>query len=600
MAEWLKAADCKSARASVHRFESYPVHHSFCKALQFLYFSVFSANGGRKLLQKLLQKYPKPGCYLMKKVAGYKHLSQRGKGGRFYFRRYVPEYARHVFDGLPQVAISLNTNDIAEARYLLVDQETIFEAKLKRAKLVMSSDPVFRAKHIPSPREMEAQVRIHFAERRMRSKTNHYFELGRSEEAKQQIENLEAFGSDSQRQASVVADGSTLTAEWAAETIIEQCNWDIKINSGAFRRLLSLIDRSQAEASRLELTELKGHPTGVPDEAFSEAMFAADAKQQKQIQDAKPVQLIDIFDAYVTERKPRPRTARSWKRHLDKFVAFVGKSDAKQISQTDVLKWKDHLSGDRGLSAATINDAYLAALKTTLNWAVDNAILEHNVATKARVRSQPKSITRERGLSDEEALLILRATMDNPPSGLSRERAFARRWVPWLCAFSGARVNEITQMRAQDISLTNGIWTMLITPEAGGVKSNKSRIVPLHPQIFGQGFVEELAGKSGPLFYDPKRRLKTSTENTQAMKTGEHIAKWVRNVGVTDRRVQPNHGWRHRFKTVARRVKMDPEIRDVIQGHRHRTEGEAYGDTEIEVLYEAIYLLQCYQVENTD
>ena len=27
VAEWLKAADCKSARASVHRFESYPVHH---------------------------------------------------------------------------------------------------------------------------------------------------------------------------------------------------------------------------------------------------------------------------------------------------------------------------------------------------------------------------------------------------------------------------------------------------------------------------------------------------------------------------------------------------------------------------------------------
>ena len=28
VAEWLKAADCKSARVSVRRFESYPHHHT--------------------------------------------------------------------------------------------------------------------------------------------------------------------------------------------------------------------------------------------------------------------------------------------------------------------------------------------------------------------------------------------------------------------------------------------------------------------------------------------------------------------------------------------------------------------------------------------
>jgi hypothetical protein len=28
VAEWLKAADCKSARVRVRRFESYPLHHT--------------------------------------------------------------------------------------------------------------------------------------------------------------------------------------------------------------------------------------------------------------------------------------------------------------------------------------------------------------------------------------------------------------------------------------------------------------------------------------------------------------------------------------------------------------------------------------------
>ena len=32
VAEWLKAADCKSARGSVRRFESYPLHHAWTAA----------------------------------------------------------------------------------------------------------------------------------------------------------------------------------------------------------------------------------------------------------------------------------------------------------------------------------------------------------------------------------------------------------------------------------------------------------------------------------------------------------------------------------------------------------------------------------------
>ena len=41
MAEWLKAADCKSVHASVRRFESYSLHH---------FFSLFLLNFKEKLV----------------------------------------------------------------------------------------------------------------------------------------------------------------------------------------------------------------------------------------------------------------------------------------------------------------------------------------------------------------------------------------------------------------------------------------------------------------------------------------------------------------------------------------------------------------------
>jgi hypothetical protein len=81
---------------------------------------------------------------------------------------------------------------------------------------------------------------------------------------------------------------------------------------------------------------------------------------------------------------------------------------------------------------------------------------------------------------------------------------------------------------------------------------------------------------------------------TQATKMGERLAKWVRSLGIEG--VQPNHGWRHRFKTVARSVRMDSEARDAIQGHAPQTEGQAYGEWPLDALRAEVDKLGRYQV----
>lgn len=50
---------------------------------------------------------------------------------------------------------------------------------------------------------------------------------------------------------------------------------------------------------------------------------------------------------------------------------------------------------------------------------------------------------------------------------------------------------------------------------------------------------------------------------------------------MNDPRVMPNHGWRHRFKTVAREAGMDSRVVDAIQGHAPRTAGDDYGDVTV-------------------
>lgn len=524
----------------------------------------------------------------MKKVSGQKHLYQRGKDGIFYFRRFIPVRFRSAFDGKHEDVVSLETNNISEARHRLLAKETLFDAKLRRAS--QEQHTLANSPYLPDLDEIALEVRSYFIERQQRTYTERFLDPAFRVQAQERIEDANAFITDTEHSVSLSSKGPTLSAEWSADALIEKLNWDIQTGTPHYRKLIQLISFGQIEAAKREVQEISGKPSQVFDERFSNELIVADIEKKQKAVNNKPTPLLFLFDAYVEERQPRISTSRAWRRLLNSFIHFIGHDDARRIEPNDVILWKDHLLSieGKGLSPNTVNNAYLAALRTTLSWGVENRKITSNSASNIRARKRSQNTTRSKGLTDEEALLILRSTLVAPQTRITPERAFARRWVPWLCAYSGARVNEITQIRKEDISEINGIWTMHLTPEAGQIKNNKARKVPIHPHLIDQGFLTAIEAKQGPLFYNPSRRSKRTAENTQSKKAGEYLAKWVRTIGVTDKSVWPNHGWRHRFKTIARRVGMDAEIRDVIQGHVPRTEGEAYGDTEIDVLFEAI------------
>jgi hypothetical protein len=80
------------------------------------------------------------------------------------------------------------------------------------------------------------------------------------------------------------------------------------------------------------------------------------------------------------------------------------------------------------------------------------------------------------------------------------------------------------------------------------------------------------------------------------VKVGGKLAEWVRAIGVDDVNVQPNHGWRHRFKTVGRKVGVETPKLDAIQGHAPASEGDGYGDYPPDVLKPEIDKIPRYEV----
>jgi integrase len=320
--------------------------------------------------------------------------------------------------------------------------------------------------------------------------------------------------------------------------------------------------------------------------AVIEPHVPAPAVPSATTQASPPVDLGDLFDGYANEAALSPATRKRWRPVMDHLARHAGTPDAARMTPEILVAWKDHLL-EEGRSPVTVRDVYLAAVKATLGWGLDQKRLRANPAQGLRVRVPKAVMLRDRGFTDEEAHAILVTTLAPQDSRISRENAAVRRWVPWLLAYTGARVNEITQARGKDIRAVGAIWVLRITPDAGRVKTQEFRDVPLHSELVRQGFLSYVERRGlGPLFYDPGRSS-GSEQNPIYKRMGQKLGEWVRTI-VADPQVDPSHGWRHRFKTVGRAAGIPDTYLDAIQGHAPATTGRRYGSFPLTELAGAI------------
>ena len=203
----------------------------------------------------------------------------------------------------------------------------------------------------------------------------------------------------------------------------------------------------------------------------------------------------------------------------------------------------------------------------------------------------------EKGFCDGDAQTILTATMAPPPRRMSAEMAAARRWVPWISAYTGARVNEITSLQPTDIGPVNGVLCFKLPKER--TKTRQKRNVPIHSHLVEQGFlayVEKRRKLRLPLFYHPARSRGGPDAHPHYQKVGERLAEWIRTLAV-DHAVWPDHGWRHRWKSQARDVGMHAQIADFIQGHGSGSVSSRYGTKWPKTLARAIEQVRAYRVK---
>jgi integrase len=305
-----------------------------------------------------------------------------------------------------------------------------------------------------------------------------------------------------------------------------------------------------------------------------------------------------LFELWIEAAKPAASTVDRWRGVLLQLDAdFTGRS-AGSITPDDAQEWTDKLiTSER--SAATVSDVWVVAARTVWGWALKRKYVTQNPFTTVRVTVPRKKRTRGKTFTPVEVQTILGAA--SAITDTRNASAAARRWVPWLCAYTGARVGEITQLRGEDVREEEGVWAIDINPKAGTVKTGEARLVPLHEHLIAQGFLSFATARGkGPFFYNevkgtPRADVATNPTKPRYVKAREHLATWVRGLGVTDKEIRPNHAWRHTFQRIADSVGIPEKMSDYITGHTPVNVGRGYGAPEVADMAEALKKFPRYE-----
>jgi integrase len=298
--------------------------------------------------------------------------------------------------------------------------------------------------------------------------------------------------------------------------------------------------------------------------------------------------------------KQKQRTSRSpatldrYDPSLRSFAKHVGLKDITAITADDIFRWAEERRDRDGVSSKTVNKNDIVAVSSVLEWATKHQggkVLGANPARGIALDVPTAGPRRERTFRPDEISRILRAADHAEVRHGDKKLLAAKRWCPWLAAYTGARISELTSMHREHVRQEGAVWLV----ELLRTKGDKPRRVPLHEHLVELGFLQFVqASGPGPLFHHPAAQgMKTHPADLQA----EYLARWVRKAAVlNDLGVSPNHGWRHTFKTRLLAANVPERISDFITGHSSGKVGRSYETPTIEMMAGAIAKIPRYLI----
>jgi integrase len=307
------------------------------------------------------------------------------------------------------------------------------------------------------------------------------------------------------------------------------------------------------------------------------------------------------YEGWLKIRPRKKNTLAEFARAIDRFTELHGDIEVAHINRRHVREFRDAAQlvpscrsgrllkatlpqlveysrahpNDPRIKAATVNK-WLNCLGAVLNWSRKNGLIPDEVQWSDPVSGMRLSEERsDRQPWEPEELSLLFGSpiylRGERPLGGKGEAAY---WLPLVALFSGARLNEIAPLCADDVKFdaASGVHFVTVIEDSGAGRSVKTesslRAVPIHPELVRIGFLEfvEHARANGGVSARLFPRLTPGPKGG----FGEAFSKWFgrykRDLGIHN----PSsvfHSFRHGFKDALRAAGVNEDVNDALTGH---------------------------------
>ncbi|MGD0844409.1 MAG: site-specific integrase [Geobacteraceae bacterium] len=252
-----------------------------------------------------------------------------------------------------------------------------------------------------------------------------------------------------------------------------------------FNHICILVLQAQIEAFRHELEKIQGKlntPLQQQIAARIEAIMP------------RPI-LSDIWEEHsrecLTLRKWKPGTARKNKDNYEKAVRILGNkelsgySDQDAVHLIEALEKKEMSISSQKYCVELLSTLWRRALKHPKKWHVEfNPFLEKSPKDRRPEHEQQDALTKE----DLERMFVCL-------SKIRRRVESEKFWGPLISLYSGMRLNEVSQLRVEDIEDAEGVLIFNIRNRAEydqTTKDDADKVCPVHPTLIAIGFREYL------------------------------------------------------------------------------------------------------------
>lgn len=374
--------------------------------------------------------------------------------------------------------------------------------------------------------------------------------------------------------------------------------------------LLCLEVEEQLEAAR------NVHPQPAPLGAQTNARAASTDTRQAAPAEAPSTPILSVcLESYLRERCLTAKTQELWRGAIKRFNELHGDLPVSTITREHCRAFKEallelpsfmpntvrvlplpqilELAGDLPgprLEGGSLN-RYMAALTAVLTWCEHQGYIEANPSKRLKVNRKGRQQARLPFSLDE-----LRRVFDIRLYPTRREPV--RFWLPLLALWTGARLEELSQLRVADVRLMGDIEYLQVTDE-GPLQTLKTqssrRAIPLHPELRRLGFLDYVS----QVRERGDDRLWTDLARWHG-RWGTKTGRWFndvylrRVVGIRDSRVV-FHSFRHSFKDACRAAGVPEDIHDALTGHSRGSVSRGYGlgvGAQIQRLSEAMASIQ--------